>query len=249
MLPRINTYGLEITCAPLYEVVLNIFNDIENNSFGYVCAANVHMLMEARDSKEFQKIVNNSKYICPDGMPLVWIMKKNGCNLQRRVTGYDICLAVCERAAKEGISVGILGSKKEKLDSAARELKGYYKDLNIAYLSSPDVNDNGCLDDDNIVKDIKSSGVEILFVALGCPKQEIWMNKYANDVNAMMVGVGAVVDFLAGSKKRAPIWMQDIGLEWFYRLILEPKRLFRRYVVLNSRFVVLLVRQKIIGNV
>jgi N-acetylglucosaminyldiphosphoundecaprenol N-acetyl-beta-D-mannosaminyltransferase len=239
---KVNIFGMFLDCMSLNDLLERIISHAKNNKKGYVVAANVHMLMELQDSRELQVAINSSLAVCPDGMPLVWLMnRKAGCS-QKRITGSDLCLALCGRAAKEKIRIGFLGGDSSTLNATKDYLK-YAFDIEIVYMSSPQVSEDGYLNDLAVIKDIENSEVMLLFVALGCPKQERWMSNYSNEVSAIMVGVGAVVDFLSGTKRRAPIWMQDIGLEWFYRLLQEPRRLFKRYVILNTKFIYLLFKQ------
>jgi len=204
-----------------------------------VFAANVHMLMEAYDSPEFMKIVNSADMVTPDGMPLVWMLRLKGRKKQERVYGPTLMLHVLEAATRDGIPVGFYGSNDEVLDQLVINMKERYPGLKIVYSFSPPYRELSTAEDQVICEQIQNSGARILFVGLGCPKQEIWMADHRGKVNAVMVGVGAAFDFHAGIKPQAPAWMQAVGLEWFFRLFHEPKRLARRYLYNNPRFVVL----------
>lgn len=241
---KLDVLGLKMTCASMSEVVARILNDITDKDYGYICAANVHMLMEANDHSEFMGVVNSAKMVCPDGMPLVWLMRKMGSKSQERLAGIDICKSLCQQAAKENVPIGFFGGDEEIVSKAVDNLKINYKNLNVVFSYSPEYTSGDFVNTNSIINKINSSGLKILFVALGCPKQEIWMNKHADNVDAVMVGVGAAVDFLAGTKMRAPVWMQELGIEWLFRLLQEPRRLFKRYVVQNSRFIILFLRRK-----
>ena len=239
---KVNIFGMQLDCISLDELIERIISYANKNIRGYVVAANVHMLMEFQDSRDLQTAINNSLSVCPDGMPLVWLMNRKVGYSQKRITGSDLCVALCKRAAKENMRIGFLGGDTETLNAAQDYLKNAYN-IEIAYMSSPLVSGDGYLNDLTVINDIENSEITLLFVALGCPKQELWMSNYSKEVSAIMVGVGAVVDFLSGSKRRAPVWMQDMGLEWFYRLLQEPRRLFKRYIILNTRFIVLLIKE------
>ncbi len=207
----------------------------------YICAANVHMLMEAYDSPEFMEVVNQADLVTPDGMPLVWMLRLKGYPKQQRVYGPTLMLHVLEAAAREKISVGFYGSSPEILRSLHLRVQDRFPNLKIAYSFNPPFHELSQEEDSEIMRKINTSSVRILFVGLGCPKQEKWMADHRGKVNAVMIGVGAAFDFHAGLKSQAPVWMQTIGLEWFYRLLTEPRRLWRRYLYHNPRFVFLAI--------
>jgi len=205
----------------------------------YICAANVHMLMEAYDSVDYAQIVNAADLVTPDGMPLVWMLRLKGQRDQQRVYGPTLMLHVLEAAARENIPVGFYGSSPEVLQSLLVIMKDRFPNLKVAYSFSPPFRDMTPDEDASAVNEINQSGARILFVGLGCPKQEEWMAEHRGKVNAVMLGVGAAFDFYAGVKSQAPSWMQKIGLEWFYRLLTEPRRLWWRYLYHNPRFIFL----------
>lgn len=207
----------------------------------YICVANVHTLMEAYDSPEFAKIINNADLVTPDGMPLVWMMRLKGQKDQQRVYGPTLMLHVLEAAARENIPVGFYGGKPEVLETLVSKMQARYAGLNVAYSCSPPFGELSRDEDAEIIRKINLSGTRILFVGLGCPKQEIWMAEHRGKVNAVMLGVGAAFDFHAGVKPQAPVWMQRLGLEWLFRLLTEPRRLWKRYLYHNPRFVILAI--------
>ena len=205
----------------------------------YVCVANVHMLMEASDSQEFKRLVNDADLTVPDGMPLVWLLRLKGQRSQQRVYGPTLMLYVMQAAARAGIPVGLYGGKADVLESLIKRMQARYQDLNVAFSFSPPFRTMSREEDAAIVEQINQSDAQILFVGLGCPKQEIWMAEHRGKVKAVMLGVGAAFDFHSGVKPQAPAWMQTIGLEWLFRLIQEPRRLWRRYLYHNPRFIAL----------
>lgn len=207
----------------------------------HVCAANVHMLMEAHDTPYFKEVLNTADLVTPDGMPLVWIMRLKGMKKQERVYGPTLMLHVLEAAAREGIPVGFYGGKTEVLDVLVEKMQNRYEGLNVAFALSPPFREMSLEEDSRNVKDIQQSNTRILFVGLGCPKQELWMAEHRGKIDTVMIGVGAAFDFLAGIKPQAPAWIQAIGLEWLYRLTTEPRRLWRRYLYNNPRFVFLAI--------
>lgn len=209
----------------------------------YVCAATVHMVMEAHDDPAFRAVVNGADLVTPDGMPLLWGVRLLGEAAATRVRGTDLMSAVCSRAGLEGVPIGLYGSTPQVLDRLAAALPARFPGLGIAYRLSPPFRPVRPEEDDEIVRAVNASGARVLFVGLGCPKQERWMAAHRGRVLAPMVGVGAAFDFLAGVKREAPRWMQDAGLEWSFRLLSEPRRLWRRYAYHNPRFVALLAAQ------
>jgi len=204
----------------------------------YVCFSNVHMVMEAYDDQEFKDIVNSADLALPDGMPLVWMLKGKRIKQQERVCGPDMTILLCEVAAKEGIEVGFYGSSPEILEKLVSNLKGKFPELNVVCAISPPYRTLTNEETEHYTNEINESGAKILFVGLGCPKQEKWMKAHKNKIHSVMLGVGAAFDFHSGSTRVAPPWMQKIGMEWFYRLLQDPKRLWKRYVKHNPRFIV-----------
>jgi N-acetylglucosaminyldiphosphoundecaprenol N-acetyl-beta-D-mannosaminyltransferase len=237
--------GTRVDPTSLSNATRVVLQMAENARHGYVCAANVHMIMEGYESPEFQDMVNGADIVTPDGMPLVWLLKGFGFSGQQRVYGPDLMLCVCEAAEKAGISIGLLGSTEEVMDKLKRNLELRYRDLRIAYMYSPPFRALSSEEIDLIAHDVRDSGAKILFVGLGCPKQEIWMAKNKGKVPAVMLGVGAAFDFHAGTLPNASRVLKQLGLEWLFRLSMEPKRLWKRYVFNNPRFIALSVRELI----
>ena len=209
----------------------------------YVCVANVHMVMEAYDAPDFREIVNAADLVTPDGMPLVWMLRRLGFPDQERVAGPDLTLKICEAASREGIPVGFYGGTPEVLQSLVANLKRKYPALKITYAHSPPFRALSPEEDAQVIEEINGSGARVLFVGLGCPKQERWMAAHKGRVQAVMLGVGAAFDFHAGRLPQAPAWMRRAGLEWLFRLLTEPRRLWRRYARHNPRFVILALMQ------
>ena len=207
-----------------------------SGEYRYVCAANVHMIMEAYDSKEFRKIVNKADIVTPDGMPLVLLLRILGLKNQPRVYGPTLMKYICEASARVGVSVGFYGSTPETLKDLVQNLTDFIPNLDVGYNYSPPFHPLTPEEDETIVRKINASKVKILFVGLGCPKQERWMAAHRDRVKTVMVGVGAAFDFYAGTVKQAPQWMMLAGLEWLFRLCMEPERLWRRYLYNNPRF-------------
>ncbi len=211
----------------------------QSGSIHYVCVANVHTVMEAYDSIKFGKVVNDAGLVTPDGMPLVWMMRAKGQRKQPRVYGPTLMLYILEAAARENLPVGFYGSKPEVLNTLIKRMQARYEGLSVVFSCSPPFREMSQEEDQAIIEQINQSSTKILFVGLGCPKQEIWMAEHCGKVKAVMIGVGAAFDFHAGIKPQAPAWMQKVGLEWLFRLFTEPRRLWKRYLFHNPRFLVL----------
>ena len=209
----------------------------------YVCAANVHMVMECHDSGDFRRVVNGAGLVTPDGVPLVWTLRRLGVEDQGRVYGPTLMLHVCAAAAQAGVPVGLYGAQPDVLETLQRNLTGRFPDLKVAYAYSPPFRPLTPEEDEEITGAIRGSGARILFVGLGCPRQERWMAEHRARLPLVMLGVGAAFDFHAGNVRQAPPWLQTAGLEWLFRLTMEPKRLWRRYLKHNPRFIYLTVRQ------
>lgn len=212
-----------------------------NSESRYICIANVHVVMEAWDSIVFRGAINTADLVTPDGMPLVWLLRLKGQYKQQRVYGPTLMLHVLDVAAHENIPVGFYGSTSDVLNSLVERMQARYEGLNVAFSVNPPFRKVTPEEDIQIVEEINRSGIRILFVGLGCPKQEIWMKEHRGRVNAVMLGVGAAFDFHAGIKPQAHAWMQGVGLEWLFRLWTEPGRLWKRYLYHNPRFVALAV--------
>lgn len=210
---------------------------------GYVCFSTVHMIMESHDSPEFGARVNAADMIVPDGMPLVWMQKLQGRKNATRVRANDLMIMLCEHAEKHGLKVGFYGGKQVVIDAIIERAKRDFPKLQIVYAYSPPFRPLTEEEDAQIVADINTVAPDLLFMGLGCPKQENWMHAHRDKLTAVMLGVGASFDFFAGNIKESPEWMGRLGLEWLFRLTQEPKRLWRRYLILNPRFVTLAALQ------
>ena len=240
--------GMRVDATSYADAIRKIIEWARQGESRYVCVANVHMVMEAHADAEFRKVVNGADLVTPDGMPLVWLLRRVGFNKQQRVYGPTLTLSLCESIEKEKIPVGFYGSSTEALEKLVSNLKDHFPGLKIDYLYSPPFRQLTETEDCRIIDDINASGARVLFVGLGCPKQEGWMADHRGHIHAVTVGVGAAFDFHAGKVKQAPSWLQNIGMEWLFRLLMEPRRLWKRYLVTNSKFIWLLTRSRFLGN-
>jgi N-acetylglucosaminyldiphosphoundecaprenol N-acetyl-beta-D-mannosaminyltransferase len=206
----------------------------------YVCICNVHVVVTAKQDQQFRRVVNEADMATPDGMPLVWVLRKMGFHQQERINGPDLMWRMCEQAAEKGLSIFLYGSTPETLERLIDNLKTSFPQLVIAGIHSPPFRLLSDEVDPEMIDRINGSGAQIMFVGLGCPKQEFWMAAHRGKIQAVMIGVGAAFDYHAGTVTRAPLWMQRSGLEWLFRLMSEPKRLWKRYLVTNSLFLLYL---------
>jgi N-acetylglucosaminyldiphosphoundecaprenol N-acetyl-beta-D-mannosaminyltransferase len=202
----------------------------------YVSICNVHVVVTATQDPEFSRVVNEADMATSDGMPLVWLLQSLGFSRQERINGPDLMWRLCGQAAEKGLSIFLYGSTPETLERLTQNLKIAFPQLAIAGVYSPPFRLLSDEEDRKMIDVINGSGAHIVFTGLGCPKQEFWMAAHRGKIRAVMIGVGAAFDYHAGTVKRAPLWMQQSGLEWLFRLVCEPKRLWRRYLVTNSLF-------------
>jgi len=210
----------------------------------YVCVTPVHSVMECYRDPELRHIFNVSGMTTPDGMPLVWLSRLFGYHYVDRVYGPDMMLALCKRSITKGYRHFFYGGADGVLDQLVANLQQRFPGLMIVGTYSPPFRTLTPDEDDEIVKTINNADPDIVWVGLGSPKQERWMATHIGRIRApVLIGVGAAFDFLSGRKRQAPRWMQRSGLEWLFRLLTEPRRLWRRYLINNPLFVALVVLQ------
>ena len=218
----------------------SVNNDIKNNKKSFVVAINPEKIMKSRKDNELKNLLNIATYQIPDGIGVVYASKMRGGNITSRITGIDSMNMLCSLANEEKYRIFLYGAKEEVVSKASKILKEKYPNMEVAgYISGYE------RDIDKIIKKINSAKPNILFVALGSPKQE---NFITNNINALdcniFQGVGGSFDVISGNVKRAPMWMQKCGLEWLYRLIKEPKRIFRQLKLFGFIFVALFERRE-----
>ena len=209
----------------------------------YVCICNAHSVVTATQDPAFAHVVDRADMATPDGAPVAWMLRKLGFAGQQRINGPDLMWKYCELAAKRNESIFLYGSTDETLTILQARLLTVLPGLQIAGAISPPFRTLTAEENAADVARINASGAGTVWVSLGCPKQEKWMAAHRGSVNAVMIGVGAAFDYHAGTIKRAPLWMQRRGLEWLHRLCSEPGRLWKRYLVTNTLFVLGAARQ------
>ncbi|WP_044172827.1 WecB/TagA/CpsF family glycosyltransferase [Kamptonema formosum] len=208
-----------------------------------VCVSNVHMTMETYDSPTFSRLVNSAALVTPDGMPLVWALRALGVRNASRVYGPALTLYVCEAAARTDIKIGLYGGTAESLAAFVAFLRKRFPEIQIVCQIAPPFRPLTPEEDAAYTERIVESGAQILFTGIGCPKQELWMKAHQDRIPAVIIGVGAAFDFHSGRVQQAPSWMQEAGLEWLFRIAMEPKRLWKRHLKHNPRFVLLFFAQ------
>lgn len=234
-------------------VSLGNFRDFVNNILAlgqrrqssYVCVANVHMCVETYHDDTFAQIVNQADIVTPDGVPLIKGLKFLYNINQVRVAGPDLMPTLLSESEKQGLKVYFYGSTDEVLNKLRDFCLENYPKLSIAGMYSPPFRILTETETQVEIKNINASEPNVVLVALGCPKQERWMANMKGKINAVMIGVGGAFPMLVGVQKRAPLWMQRNSLEWLYRLIQEPRRLFKRYLITNTLYIALIIREKV----
>lgn len=209
----------------------------------YVCITNAHSVVTAGQEADFGRVLAEADMVTPDGAPVAWMLRKLGHPAQQRINGPDLMWRYCAEAAARGEAIYLYGGMPETLTRLQAVLAERFPYLRIAGAYSPPFRALTQEEDAGVVEAINSSGAGTVWVSLGCPKQERWMAAHRGRIQAVMIGVGAAFDYHAGTIKRAPLWMQRNGLEWLHRLCSEPRRLWRRYFVTNTLFVLGAIRQ------
>ncbi|GAB4043909.1 WecB/TagA/CpsF family glycosyltransferase [Spirosoma litoris] len=235
--------SINVTCQSYSDFVQKLTSLAAAKSSSYICVANVHMCIEAYKDKAFAAVVNGADIITPDGMPLVKALRLLYGIDQDRVAGMDLLPDLLKESENRKISVFFYGGTQTMLDKTADYCKKHYPALQLAGFISPPFRALTTSEEEEYINHINASKAGFVFVALGCPKQEKWMAAMKGKINASMVGIGGALPVMVGMQKRAPDWMQKASLEWLYRLGQEPKRLFKRYAVTNTMFIVFLFKQ------
>jgi N-acetylglucosaminyldiphosphoundecaprenol N-acetyl-beta-D-mannosaminyltransferase len=217
-------------------VVTQVLAWAANREHRTVSVCNVHSVVTARSDTALRNAVNNADLATPDGMPVAWLIGRRRGIRQPRVNGPDLMLALCQGAAARGIPVAFFGSGERTLMLMREQLLAQFPALRIALMLAPPYRPLSEEENLSYVRQLNESGAAVVFVGLGCPKQECWMNAHRAELAAVSIGVGAAFDYLAGTVRRPPPWMRRAGLEWLGRLLAEPGRLWRRYLVTNTVF-------------
>ena len=240
-LGKVKIFDSHVTTAS-YQAILEEILQLGEERRGYVCFANVHMMVEAYQYPAFNKALDEAAVVSPDGRPLSVMTRLLYGIPQERACGMDLMPDILREAAQRGLSVYFYGSTEEVLESLVQQALFHHPTLHIAGTCSPPFRPLTPEEDAEITAQINASGAHLVFVSLGCPKQENWMYEHQDQIQACMLGVGQAFLTYTGREKRLPKWTRDLSLEWAYRLYLEPKRLWRRYLIGNTIFLALAVK-------
>ncbi len=226
--------GTEIAVTNMQEVVGIIEQQAESLRGKYICVSNVHTTVTAYEDAGYRAVQNGAAIALPDGKPLSVYSRKHGYADAQRVTGPDLMGELFAR--DNGLRHYFYGGTPETIEILQKKLPEEYPALQIAGMVSPPFRPLTKEEDERAIREMNDSGADIIWVGLGAPKQEIYMAEHQGMTHGVMIGVGAGFDYYAGTIRRAPMWMQKMSLEWLYRLMQDPKRLFKRYFVTNFKF-------------
>jgi N-acetylglucosaminyldiphosphoundecaprenol N-acetyl-beta-D-mannosaminyltransferase len=238
MAPRTNVLGVGVSAIDMADALRAIEAWIANRTPRYVCVTGVHGVMESQRDPDLRRIHNQAGLVTPDGMPLVWLSRLAGHRRVRRVYGPDLMLECCARSVEHGWRHFFYGGDEGVPELLAERLRERFPGLSVVGTYSPPFRPLTEAEDAEIVQRIRDTRPDFVWVGLSTPKQERWMRAHVESLGApVLLGVGAAFDFHAGLKRQAPRWMQRSGLEWLFRMMTEPRRLWRRYCVNNPLFV------------
>jgi len=226
--------GVGMSATSYHQVAALCRDWIESNdpSALSIAVLSVHPIMTAAFDTHYRAVLNSADVATPDGMPLVWALRSIGVRRQQRVYGPDLMLALCEQASKRGHRIFLYGGRDEVLDVLQQNLRARFPEIQIVDAFAPPFRPLTPEEDRAVVERIRDSGADIVFVGIGSPKQERWMADHRDNLpGVVMLSVGAAFDFHAGRVRQAPAWMRRSGLEWFFRLLMEPRRLWKRYIL------------------
>ncbi|SOD99821.1 WecB/TagA/CpsF family glycosyltransferase [Spirosoma fluviale] len=240
---RASVLGLSFSLGSYHQIQEAIIAAARRKESRMACLANVHMTVEATNDPVFGEVVNGADWVATDGMPLTWALRLLHGIQQERVAGFDLFSDLIRRAAEENLSIFFYGSTPKMLDEVVGKCGELYPSLDVAGSLSPPFRPLTEHEQEDVIAHINNSGAQLVFVALGCPKQERWMQQMRGKIQAVMVGVGGALPIFTGTQGRSPNWMRNAGLEWAHRLAMEPRRLFKRYAITNSLFIIRLARQ------
>lgn len=239
---KLNVVSIPVSTGSYADFINNMVITAGKKKSEYACVANVHMLVEAHKNRRFAQVIEEAGYVTPDGKPISWAIRLLYGIKQERVAGMTLLPDLLKAAEDAGLPVFFYGGTEEMLQKTAAHVNQRFPALTVAGTHSPPFRNLTALEEKKVAEKINASGAALVFAILGCPKQEKWMASMKGRVNAVMVGVGGALPVMIGEQKRAPLWMQKAGLEWFFRMMQEPGRLFKRYAITNSIFVYLLMK-------
>ncbi len=236
-IPTVNILGVEIAAINMEWLLSFTQKHIKELSGDYICVSNVHTTVTSYKDESYKAVQNGGIMAIPDGGPLSSVGRKRGAKNMSRTTGPSYMGEVLKMSAKYGWKHYFYGSTQETIDKLRIELEKAYPGVQIVGMYSPPFRPLTENEDQEIIRQINSTSPDFVWIGLGAPKQEKWMAAHQGKIKGLMVGVGAAFDYYAGNIRRAPMWMQKANLEWLYRLLQDPKRLFKRYFLTNSQFI------------
>ncbi len=237
-------FGIHYAVARTEEAVLHVIRHIHELSGEYICFSNVHTSVMGKENQDYRRVLNASAFTFPDGNPIAQFQQKMGFELSERVAGPDFMDHMFKNTADGRISHYFYGASQETLDALKENLLAKYPDINIKGMYSPPFRALSPEEDKANVDMINAANADIVWIGLGAPKQEKWMRDHKGQIHGVMMGVGAGFDFHAGTIRRAPKWIQNIGFEWLYRLFQDPGRLVKRYFVTNVKYMYYMLLEK-----
>ncbi len=242
--PATRVLGVPVSTVNMSQAIDTILSWIACGKAHYICVRDVHGVMRAQEDDALLDIHNHAGLVTPDGMPLVWLAKWRGYRHVGRVCGSDLVAELCAASVARGIGHYFYGGKPGVAERMAEALMTRFPGLKVAGTSTPPFGEMSAEEDAAATQAIVESGAGVVWVGLSTPKQEYWMRDHVDRIRgATLIGVGAAFDFYSGDVKRAPVWMHRSGLEWLHRLASEPRRLWRRYLVMAPKFVLLVCRR------
>lgn len=246
MVERLNVLGVGVSAVDIPATIAEIDGWIRSREQRYICVTGVHGIMESVRAEDIRRIHNSAGLVVPDGMPLVWLLKHSHYQNVGRVYGPDLMLAVFDRSQSEGYRHYLYGSTPQTLALLHSKLQARFPRAVIVGTNSPPLRPAGAPETEEVVAAINASGADIIWVGLSTPKQEFWMARHRERLSApVLCGVGAAFDFHAGLVRQAPPRLQRMGLEWAFRMAMEPRRLAGRYLRNNPTFIAMLIAEKL----
>jgi len=242
---KVNILNIGVSIGSIKSILHEAVRLIDNNQKFYICTVNAYLAVKANEDRELLKILNNAEVVIPDGMPLVWYSRLLRKPIPERISGYDFFYNFSKIANKKKYSYFFFGGMNDiVLVRLKNRLKKEFENIEVKGLICPPIMDTFPDEfDDYIVSTINKCKPDVLWVGVSAPKQEKWIYKNINRLNIKMAfGIGAAFNFYANVVRRAPLWMQKTGLEWLYRIYAEPKRLFGKYLIYNTKFIVLVFK-------
>jgi len=225
------------------DLVTEVISMANKRKPSYLCAMNAHMTVLANEDSEMAQALIDSDWVVTDGVPVAWAFSKLNNISQSRIAGMDISPKLIQLCEKDNLTISVFGNTKQNLIKFRKYVSENHPKVKIGSLISPPFRKLTIEETRTYIDEINQSGTNILLVSLGCPKQEKWMYSNSSEIRGVCLGIGNAINTIIGTEKRPPKWIQKIGMEWMFRLIQNPKRLFKRYLVTNTKFMLLVLRE------